>query len=58
MEPGAAERKPPLSFRDHPAKAALDATEALFKEAFALVDSETDQFFATIKWPEGPKSPV
>lgn len=40
---------------ENPRAAALAATETLVEEAFALVGSETDEFFATIRWPEGPK---
>lgn len=43
-------------FADDPKKAAIEATDAVFKEAFALVGSETDEFFSTIRWPEAPKS--
>jgi Protein of unknown function (DUF4231) len=42
-------------FADDPRKAALEATEILFKEAFALVGSETDEFFSNVRWPEAPK---
>jgi Protein of unknown function (DUF4231) len=38
-----------------PERCALQATESLFKDAFALVGSETDEFFANIRWPEAPK---
>lgn len=38
-----------------PEQCALKATESLFKDAFALVGSETDEFFANIRWPEAPK---
>jgi hypothetical protein len=38
-----------------PQQCALDATDRLFKDAFALVGSETDEFFANIRWPEAPK---
>lgn len=40
---------------DNPAQAALAATERLFREAYALVASETDQFFATVRWPESAR---
>ena len=42
-------------FADDPRKAALEATEILFNEAFALVGSETDEFFSSVRWPEAPK---
>lgn len=38
-----------------PEQCALKATESLFKAAFVLVGSETDEFFANIRWPEAPK---
>lgn len=44
-------------FADRPTTAALEATETLFNEAFALVGSETDEFFSVVKWPEAPKPP-
>ena len=44
-------------FAKCPTAAALAATETLFNEAFALVGSETDEFFAAAKWPEAPKPP-
>jgi len=40
---------------ENPSKAALDATGKLIREAFALVGSETDEFFASVRWPEAPK---
>jgi hypothetical protein len=43
-------------FADDPKKTALEATEVLFQEAFALVGSETDEFFASVRWPEAPKT--
>lgn len=39
----------------NPPEAALSATQKLFDEAFSLVGSETEGFFATVKWPEIPK---
>jgi hypothetical protein len=39
-------------FADHPAVAALEATDTLFKGAFALTSSETDEFFSGVKPPE------
>jgi hypothetical protein len=41
---------------DDPTKAALTATETLFREAYALVASETDQFFATVRWPDSAET--
>jgi hypothetical protein len=36
----------------NPREAALAATQKLFDETFSLVGSETEGFFATVKWPE------
>jgi Protein of unknown function (DUF4231) len=36
----------------NPREAALLATQKLFKESFSLTGSETNQFFAAVKWPE------
>jgi hypothetical protein len=41
---------------DKPEQAALAATEKLFKEAFALVGAETEEFFASLHWPEPAKA--
>ena len=30
---------------------ALAATQTLFEKAFASINSETDKFFLTVKWP-------
>jgi hypothetical protein len=35
---------------------ALAATQTLFEKAFASINSETDKFFSTVKWPSIPKS--
>jgi hypothetical protein len=40
---------------ENPKAAALAATEKLFDEAFTLVGSETDEFFANVRWPEAPR---
>ena len=40
---------------ENPRAAALAATESLINDAFALVGSETDEFFATVRWPEAPR---
>lgn len=37
---------------ENPRAAAVAATERLINEAFALVGTETDEFFATVRWPE------
>jgi hypothetical protein len=36
----------------NPQESALLATQALFDEAFNIIGSETNSFFATVKWPE------
>src|SRR5215212_2455363 len=41
---------------DNPEQAALVATEKLFKDSFALVGTETDEFFANVHWPEAPRT--
>lgn len=41
---------------ESPREAALAATQALFNDAFSAVGTETNQFFATVKWPEISKS--
>jgi hypothetical protein len=41
---------------EDPQHGALAATQTLFEKAFASINSETDQFFSTVKWPSIPKS--
>jgi hypothetical protein len=38
-----------------PQQAALASTEKLFKEAYALVGAETEEFFASLHWPEAAR---
>jgi hypothetical protein len=46
-----------LSTAEKPNEAALLATQKLFDEAFSLIGSETEGFFANIKLPQVSKSP-
>lgn len=45
-----------LGTAENPSKSALCATQKLFEDAFRVIGSETTGFFATVKWPETPKT--